>query len=365
MSVPQVIKGIGCTDPKNWASPKHLEYEPKKFLPTDVMVKVEYCGVCGSDFHTISGSWGPYADDKCVVGHEIVGKAIKVGDQVTEVKVGDYVGIGAASSACHDCKMCKEDNEQYCFKGIGTYNSTDYHSDNYVTKGGYASHAVASISHIFPIPDHLPREVAGPLMCGGLTVFSPLYRALHGDGKGKLVGVVGIGGLGHLAVKFGKALGAKVVAFSRSSKKKEEVLEMGADDFIATGEDTDWNKKFVKEFDVILNCASNFTDIKFEQYLPTIAVGGEFILVGAPPVQETMTFHPFLLLANNTTLKGSGIGSKKEALAMLKLAADKKIYPIIEKLPINEANVAEVLDRVGKSDVRYRFVLTDFDKCFD
>lgn len=364
MSVPEVIKGIGSTAPEKWTEPHLLDWQPKKILPTDVMVKVEFCGVCGSDAHTISGRWGPYADDKCVVGHEIVGKVIKVGDQVTEVKIGDYVGIGAASSSCHECKMCKNDNEQYCFKGIGTYNSVDYHSDNFVTKGGYASHAVASISHIFPIPENLPREYAGPLMCGGLTVFSPLYRALQGDGTGKLVGIVGIGGLGHMAVQFAKALGAKVVAFSRSSKKKDEVLGLGADEFIATGEDPDWNKRYVKDFDVVLNCASNFTDIKFEQYLPTIAVGGEFILVGAPPISETMTFHPFLLLANNTSLKGSGIGSKKEALIMLKMAADKKIYPIIEKLPINESNVAQVLDRVSRSDVRYRFVLTDFDKFF-
>lgn len=364
MNVPEIIKGIGCTDPKDWASPKRLEYEPKRLLPTDVMIKVEYCGVCGSDYHTITGNWGPYPSDKCVVGHEMVGKVIKTGDQVTEVKIGDYVGIGADSSSCHECKMCKSNNEQYCLKGIGTYNGIDYHADNYVTKGGYASHAIASISHIFPIPDHLPREVAGPLLCGGLTAFSPLYRALQGNGTGKLVGIIGIGGIGHMAVKFAKALGATVVAFSRSSKKRQEVLDMGADEYIATGEEPDWNQRYIKEFDFILNCASDLSDIKFEQYLPAIAVGGEFIMVSAPPIKQSISFHPFLFLANNTTLKGSSIGSKQEALIMLKLAADNKIYPIIEKLPINEANVGKAFERVGKSDVRYKFVLTDFDKCF-
>lgn len=364
MSVPEVFQGIGAKDPKDWESPKKMEFKSKKFLATDVLVKVENCGVCGSDYHTLSGNWGPFKDDKLIVGHEIVGTVIKVGEEVKDIKVGDSVGIGAHSSSCHECKLCKGDNEQYCPKQIQTYNFVDYHSDDYITQGGYASHAIASSDHVFPIPENLPKEIAGPLMCAGLTVFSPLYRALKGDGSGKLVGIIGIGGLGHLAIQFAKALGAEVVAFSRSSRKKEELFKLGADDFIATGEDPEWNKKYFKDFDLVLNCASSFTELLLEQYLPVIAIDGLFITVGSPAASEMMTMHAFQLIFNNTTLKGSEIGSKKEALIMLKMAADKKIYPIIEELPINEANVAEALKRVSKSDARYRLVLTGFDKYF-
>lgn len=361
MSVPEVIQGVAVND---WKLPKKVEYAPKKVLPTDVMIKINYCGVCGSDVHTANGNWGPHKRNDLVVGHEIVGSVIKVGEKVSEVKVGDTVGVGAHSNSCHECKLCKSDNEQYCPKQIPTYNGVDYYSDDYVTQGGYASHAVADIDHVFPIPKDLPEEFAGPLMCAGLTVFSPLYRSLHGKGDGKLVGVIGIGGLGHLAVMFAKALGAKVVAFSRSSKKKEETLKLGADEFIATGEEPEWNQKYFKEFDVVLNCASSFTDVHFETYLPAIAIDGQFVTVGAPAASEMMNMHAFQFILNNATLKGSEIGSKKEATIMLKLAAEKKIYPIIEKKPINEANVGEVLERVENSDVRYRFVLTDFDKYF-
>lgn len=365
MSVPEVFKGVTVNEPSDWKNTKLIEYQPKKVLPTDVVVKVEYCGVCGSDLHTITGSWGPLQRKDLVVGHEIIGKVVKVGDKVKDIKLGDTVGIGAHSSSCHECKLCKSDNEQYCLKQIGTYNGVDYHSDNYVTQGGYASHAIASEDHVFPIPENLPGEVAAPLMCAGLTVFSPLYRSLQGNGEGKLVGVIGIGGLGHLAIMFAKALGAKVVAFSRSSRKKEDAMKLGADDFIAASEDPEWNKRYFKDFDVILNCASSFTDIDMESYLPAIAINGKFIAVGAPSVSEKMEMHAFQLILHNASLNGSEIGSKKEALIMLKLAAENKIYPVIEKLPINEANVAKVLEGVDNSSVRYRYVLTDFDKFFD
>lgn len=364
MSELETFKGIAITGPKEWENPKTMDFKAKKFLPTDVLIKIECCGICGSDFHTLSGNFGPYYDEKLIGGHEIVGQVLKVGDQVKDVKIGDTVGIGGHSSSCHECKMCQNDNEQYCPKQIRTYNWPDYHSDDYVTQGGFASHAIASASHVFPIPENLPKELASPLLCAGLTVFSPLYRNLKGDGTGKLVGIIGIGGLGHMAVKFAKAMGAKVVAFSRTSKKKQEVLDMGADEFIATGENPDWNKDYFKVFDMVLNCASSFTDIQYEQYLQAIALDAPFVTVGAPPEYENMSVHAFQLIVHNASLKGSMVGSKKEAAIMLKMAAEQKIYPIIETLPINEANVVQVLQRVAKSDVRYRFVLTDYDKFF-
>lgn len=364
MSAPEVFKGYTVNGPENWATPKLNEFKAKPFLAHDVLVQIECCGICGSDCHTAQGNWGPHKREDLVVGHEIIGKVLKVGDDVKDISEGQRVGIGAHSSSCGECKLCKSDNEQYCKKQIQTYNSVDYKAGDYITQGGYASHAIANKSHVFPIPESIPSEFAAPLMCAGLTVFSPLFRNLNGDGKGKLVGIVGIGGLGHLGIQFAKALGAKVVAISRSSSKKQEALDFGADEFVATSEETEWYQNYPKDFDLILNCASSFTDLNIDSFLSVVKLGGNICNVGAPALTELMQFHSYQLCFENVSVSGSLVGSKKEAVAMLDLCAKNEIYPKIEKVALNEQNLSQALKRAEKSDVRYRFVLTDFDKAF-
>ncbi|CAH6719891.1 NADP-dependent alcohol dehydrogenase 7 [[Candida] jaroonii] len=365
MSSPSVIRGIGSKSPENWKSPQELEYPPRKFNDDDVLIKVHSCGVCGSDVHASAGNWGPYPGEHLVVGHEIVGRVEKVGPKVTEFKVGDIVGVGAAAGACGECENCKSDNEQYCNKLIQTYNTPNWKADGYVTQGGYSSHVIIEENFVFPIPEGFPEDLAGPLMCAGLTVFSPLWRSLNGDGKGKTVGIIGIGGLGHLAIQFAKALGAEVVAFSRSSSKKADALKLGADEFIATGEEPEWNSKYSRHFDLLLNCATSFTGINYGDFFPCIKVGGDFITVGAPAGNELLSLHSFQLIQTGASMSGSLVGSKKEALIMLDLAAKNKIYPVVEKLPISVESVQTVLTRAQKSDVKYRFVLTDIEEYFD
>lgn len=362
MSLPKTIKGIGSVNEGEWTTPKQLEYSPRKFNDEDILIRIEYCGVCGSDVHTISGGWGRYRN--LVPGHEIVGIAEKVGSKVKTIKVGDTVGVGPMAGSCGECKLCLSDNEQYCKKVIGTYRAKNYKADNYYMQGGYATHTIVEENFVFPIPKEIPAKFAGPLMCAGLTVFSPLYKSLKGNGEGKLVGIVGIGGLGHLAIMFAKALGAKVVAFSRSSSKRQDSLDLGADDYVATGEDTDWTSKYEREFDIVLNCASSFTDINYQSFFGVLKVKGDFITVGSPEFKEMLDIHAFQLVVSGISLGGSLAGSKKEAMIMLDLAAKNKIFPVIEEIPLSVENVKQSWQRVQKSDVKYRLVLTGIQDYF-
>lgn len=361
----QVIKGFAVSGKDDWNKPKLLEYELKTVLPQDIVVKIECGGVCGSDIHTIKESWGPLNRKDLVVGHEIVGEVVQVGPEVKDIKIGQRVGTGPQIATCGECKYCKNDMEPYCKNFVLTYNFPDANSGNYVTQGGFASHAIAKESHVFPIPDSIPSKYAAPLMCAGLTVYSPLNKYLKGDGKGKSVAIIGIGGLGHLGIQFAKALGAKVTAFSRSSAKKEECLKLGADDFVATGEDKEWVSRFGREFDLVLNCASSMTQVNVNDFITATEVGGSIVNVGVPSMGELLQLHTFSLCLSNAHITGSAIGSKKEAVAMLDLVAKNKIYPMIETVPISEESLGTVFERTDKSDVRYRFVMTDFDKAFN
>lgn len=362
MSIPKTIKGIGSVNEKEWTSPQELEYSPRKFNDEDVLIRIDYCGICGSDVHTMSGGWGRYRN--LVPGHEIVGRAMKVGSKVKSIKAGDRVGVGPMAGSCGECKLCLSDNEHYCKKVISTYRSKNYKADNYFMQGGYATHIIVEENFVFSIPDGIPLNVAGPLMCAGLTVFSPLYRNLKDNNNEKLVGIIGIGGLGHLAIMFAKALGAKVVAFSRSNSKKQDALSLGADDYVATGEDTNWVSKYEREFDVLLNCASSFTDINYQSFFGALKVQGNFITVGSPELSETLDLHAVQLVVSGIALGGSLAGSKKEALVMLDLAAKRKIFPVIEELPMSVENVKHGWQKVQKSDVKYRLVLTGIQNHF-
>lgn len=364
-AVPETFKGFAVDTKENWNKPKLVSYKPKQIQPTDVVLKNICCGLCGTDIHCTQENWGPMKREDTVVGHEIIGHVIAVGDKVSDIKVGDRVGIGAASNSCHECLRCSHDNEQYCPKGVSTYNSIDSFSDNYVTQGGYSSHSIADQQFVFPIPENLDSVLAAPLMCAGLTVYSPLVRNLrHVKDKQPTVAIIGIGGLGHLALQFAKALGAEVYAFSRSSSKKQEAESFGALGFIATKEEKDWAQKYQDKFDLILNCASRVEGFDLDQYLSTLRVDGRFVSVGLPPASDKFEVSPFSFISNGGSFGSSLLGSKVEALEMLKLAADKGVKPAVEEIPISEKGCETALTRCDNGDVRYRFVFTKYDEAF-
>ena len=362
MSVPDKFQGFGVDDKENWNKPKLVEYERKSIGPNDVVVKNIACGLCYSDIHTLQGNWAPLNRKGLVVGHEIVGDVISVGDKVTLIKVGQRVGIGAKSSSCMTCHRCQHDNEQYCRKSVGTYNSK--YQDGYVSQGGYSSHSIANEMFVFPLPENLDPYVAAPLMGVGLTVFSLWGKPWAYGPRVNSVAIIGIGGLGHLAIQFANAIGAEVWAFSRSSSKKQQALDMGATGFVATAEDKDWYKKYLDKFDMVLNCGSGVEGLNLDHYLNVSKVECKFISVGLPPTSEKFSVSPFTFLSTGGSFGATALGSKKEVLKMFQIAADKGVKPWIEKVPISEENVAKALDRCEAGDVRYRFVFTELEKAF-
>ncbi|CCE61099.1 hypothetical protein TPHA_0A00140 [Tetrapisispora phaffii CBS 4417] len=361
MSYPEKFQGIAVTNPADWTHPKKISYDPKKFDDYDVDIKIEACGVCGSDVHRASSNWGPVKANQ-VVGHEIVGRVVKLGPKCKlGLKVGDRVGVGAQAKSCLNCKRCKSDNEPYCKSKdrVGTYSGT--YSDGYVSQGGYASHVRTHEHFVFKIPDNIPTELAAPLLCGGVTVFSPLLR--NGCGPGKKVGVVGIGGIGHMGILFAKAMGAEVYAISRSSSKKEDSLKLGADYYIATQEEKDWATTYADTLDLIVLCASSLSDINIDDLVATMTIGGKIVSIAIPDASQQLTLKPFGLLG--VYISNSALGSRKEIIQLLDLVSEKKIKPWVQTVPISEAGVNEVFERMEKGDVKYRFTLVDFDKEFD
>jgi len=353
-----MAKGYAIKDPKNWTNFQVVDFELKTPEDDDVDIEIECCGVCGSDVHTISGGWGEFAVPFVIPGHEIVGKVTKVGKNVTEFKVGDRAGVGAQVGSCGTCAPCKSDNENYCVgdgkKGmVDTYNAK--YADGSIAQGGYSTAIRAHQQFVFAIPEGLKSEDAAPMLCGGLTVYSPLLR--NGAGTtAKRVAIVGIGGLGHFGVLFAHAMGAEVIAISHSPRKKEDALKMGASQFISTGEDPKWAENFAREnpIDLIINTASsNAVDIP--TLLSTLSVHGKLITVGMP--EEALKPMKVQSFAGTGAFFGSShIGSKKEAIQMLKLAAEKNIKPWTEVMPMSDCSKA--VKRVEENDVKYRFVLT-------
>ncbi|KAH7161286.1 zinc-binding dehydrogenase [Dactylonectria macrodidyma] len=331
-------------------------FEPKKWEEDDVDIQVTHCGICGSDLHTLRSGWGetPFP---CCVGHEIVGKAVRVGSNVKGIEVGDRVGVGAQARSClqPDCPECSQGLENHCARGnVNTYGSI-YPNGEGKSYGGYADYNRTNGHFVFKIPDGLSSEAAAPMLCGGITVFSPLKH--NGCGPGKTVGIVGVGGLGHFAVLFAKALGAdKVVGISRKKSKKDSVLALGADAYIATEDDEDWDKKNARTLDLIICTVSN-SDMPLSQYLNLLKVKGTFIQVGAPDGGNLPPINAFTLIVSGIKVGGSAIGSPEDIREMLELAVEKKVQPWIETRPLSEANQAIVDLEQGKA--RYRYVLVN------
>ncbi|KAK7417807.1 hypothetical protein QQZ08_011503 [Neonectria magnoliae] len=331
-------------------------FEPKKWGEDDVDIQITHCGVCGSDTHTLRSGWKA-TTYPCCVGHEIVGKAVRVGKNVKHISVGDRVGVGAQARSClePDCPDCTRGLENYCRRlHVGTY-ASKYPNEEGISYGGYGDYNRTHSRFVIKIPEGLPSEHAAPMLCGGVTMFSPLRN--NGCGPGKRVGIVGVGGLGHFGVLFAKALGAdKVVGISRRASKKDEVLALGADQYIATEDDENWAVENVRSLDLIL-CTVSSANMPLTEYLKLLDVGGSFVQVGLPDGGNLPPISVFHLIASAIKIGGSVIGSPGEIEEMFQLAVDKKIKPWVEQRPMEEANQAILDIEAGKP--RYRYVLVN------
>lgn len=312
----------------------------------DVRIEIHWSGICHSDIHTVRGEWGPQ-HYPLAVGHEIVGVVAEVGASVTKHGVGDRVGVGCIVNSCGECENCAAGDEQFCERGcVATYGSID--RDGSVTQGGYSREIVVDEGFVLRVPESIPFERAAPLLCAGITTYSPLRR--WGAGFGKRVGVVGLGGLGHMAVKLAKAMGAEVTVLSQSLKKREDGIRLGADHYYATS-DPETFKKLSKSLDLIINTISAPIDV--DAYLRLLAVDGALVNVGAPA--DPMSLRVSSLIGGRRSFAGSQIGGIAETQEMLDFCAEHGIAADVEV--IHAARINEAWERVLSSDVRYRFVI--------
>jgi uncharacterized zinc-type alcohol dehydrogenase-like protein len=316
--------------------------------PHDVAFDIKFAGICHSDIHTVRGEWGE-PNYPVVAGHEIAGVVTEVGSGVTKYKVGDHVGVGCFVDSCRECDNCKAGLEQYCTgEGgmVGTYNATG--KDGTPTYGGYSQAFVIDENYALRIPDSIPLDKAAPLLCAGITLYSPLHH--WGAGPGKKVAIVGLGGLGHMGVKIAHAMGAEVTVLSQSLKKMEDGLRLGADEYYATS-DPETFSKLANKFDLIVNTVSASLDLS--AYLGLLATDGTLVEVGAPEKPMQVPFFPLGTLRRS--LAGSMIGGIKETQEMLDFCAEHDVTPEIEVIAADYVN--EAYERVLASDVRYRFVI--------
>ncbi|MYW92534.1 NAD(P)-dependent alcohol dehydrogenase [Amycolatopsis rubida] len=320
--------------------------ERRDLRPGDVLIDIAYAGICHSDLHQVNQDWGT-AIFPMVPGHEIAGVVAAVGSDVTKYQVGDRVGVGCMVDSCGECEYCRAGSEQFCVKGnVQTYNGVGFDGEN--TYGGYSRQIVVKDAFVCRIPEGISLDVAAPLLCAGITTYSPLRR--WGAGPGKKVAVVGLGGLGHMAVKLAVAMGADVTVLSQSLKKQEDGLRLGAKDYYATGDESTF-ETLTGRFDVILNTVS--AKLPVDAYLSLLRVGGAMVNVGAPG--EPLEYNVFSLIGGNRVLAGSMIGGIAETQEMLDFCAEHGVGAEIETISADQVN--EAYARVENSDVRYRFVI--------
>ncbi len=312
----------------------------------DVAIEILYCGVCHSDLHTVRNEW-QNTTYPCVPGHEIVGRVVKVGAHVKKFKEGDTAGVGCMVDSCRTCANCEEDLEQFCDNVIFTYNSPDKHLGG-MTFGGYSDSIVVDEAFVLQVPKNLNLAGVAPLLCAGITTYSPLRH--NNVTKGQKVGVVGLGGLGHMGVKLAKALGAHVVVFTTSPNKVEDALRLGADE-VVNSKNADEMKKHLNSFHFILDTVSAQHDIN--AYLLLLKRDGNLTQVGVPA--EPLSLNVGSLIFGRRSLSGSLIGGIKETQEMLDFCGKHDITSDIELIPIQKIN--EAYDRLVKSDVKYRFVI--------
>lgn len=313
----------------------------------DVEIEILFCGICHSDLHQVRNEWKEVMPTvyPCVPGHEIVGRVTKVGSGVKKFKVGDLAGVGCMVDSDRTCPECKQGLEQFCPNFTLTYNFPDKHLGG-VTYGGYSDSIVVDEAFVLRIPANLSPAGAAPLLCAGITTFSPLHH--WGVGKGKKVGIVGLGGLGHMGVKFAHAMGAHVVLFTTSPGKKEDALRLGADEVVLSKSAEEMNKH-AGSFDFILDAVSANHDIN--AYIGLLGRDGNLTLVGAP--EKPLQIAAFNLIMGRRSLSGSPIGGLAETQEMLDFCGKNNITADVEVIPIQKVN--EAYDRLVKQDVKYRF----------
>jgi len=338
-------KGYAAQDANTDLAP--WQFDRREVGPHDVQFDIQFCGVCHSDLHQIKNDWGG-SMYPMVPGHEIVGKVVKVGSHVKKFKVGDLAGTGCLVDSCRKCENCQEGLEQYCLNGAtGTYNALEQDKKT-PTYGGYSNTIVVHEDFVLHISDKLPLAATAPLLCAGITTYSPLRH--WKVGKGHKLAVLGLGGLGHMAVKFGVSFGAEVTVLSTSADKEADAKKLGAHKFIVT-KDAEQFKSVKGYFDFILDTVSAEHDIN--SYLGLLRTDGVHICVGAP--SQPSPIRSFSLIGGRKSLAGSGIGGLPETQEMLDYCAEHQIVSEIEMIDIKDITAA--YDRMIKGDVRYRFVI--------
>jgi uncharacterized zinc-type alcohol dehydrogenase-like protein len=341
-------KGYAALEARAPLGPYSFERrEPREH---DIVIDIKYCGVCHSDIHQTRDEWSKYQEESIfpmVPGHEIAGIVEAVGNKVTKYKVGDKVGVGCFVDSCRTCSECRQGLEQYCTVGtIWTYNGRD--KEGKPTYGGYSDKIVVDENYALRMPENLPLDACAPLLCAGITLYSPLKH--WNAGPGKKVAIIGLGGLGHMGVKLAHALGAEVTVLSQSLKKQADGKRLGADHFYATS-DPETFTNLASYFDLIVNTVS--APIDWNEYLNLLKTDGTMVIVGLP--EKDIPLGAFSLTARRRSVAGSQIGGIRETQEMLDFCAKHGVACDIEVVPIQKIN--EAYERVLKSDVRYRFVI--------
>lgn len=315
----------------------------------DILIDIKYAGICHSDIHTVRAEWGDGGAFPIVPGHEIAGVVAEVGAEVTHYQAGDRVGVGCFVDSCRECANCRAGLQQYCTGepgNVGTYNATG--RDGETTYGGYSTHIVVDENYALRIPESIPLDAAAPLLCAGITLYSPL--AHWQAGPGKKVAIVGLGGLGHMGVKIAHAMGAEVTVLSQSLRKKDDGLRLGADHYYATSDPATF-EELAGTFDLIVNTVSANLDLN--AYLGLLRTDGTLVQVGAP--ESPLPVAPFALIPQRKSIAGSMIGGIPETQEMLDFCGEHGLAADIEVIGADQIN--EAYERVMASDVRYRFVI--------
>jgi uncharacterized zinc-type alcohol dehydrogenase-like protein len=338
-------KGYAAKSPKAPLVP--FSFERRDLKEHDIAIDIKFCGICHSDIHQVRDEWGG-SMFPMVPGHEIAGVVSKVGPKVTKFKVGDQVGVGCIVDSCRHCSYCESGSQHYCKEGMtGTYNAMERDGSG-VTQGGYANNIVVDEKYVLTIPENLPLDAAAPLLCAGITLYSPLMHWKAGPGK--KVAIIGMGGLGHMGVKIAHALGAEVTVLSHTMKKENDAKRLGANHFYATS-DPETFTKLAGTFDLMINTVS--AEMDWNQYLSLLTIDGTMVVVGIP--EKPTPVSSFSLIMGRKSLAGSGIGGIKETQEMLDFCSKHNILCDIEVIAAEKIN--EAYERVLKSDVRYRFVI--------
>jgi uncharacterized zinc-type alcohol dehydrogenase-like protein len=342
--MPTLAKAYVATSPTAPLEPGTVERrEPGEF---EVQIAIKFTGICHSDVHAARGDWAS-VKYPVVVGHEIAGVVEAVGARVTRYAVGDRVGVGCFVDSCRDCVNCRAGEEQHCLVGsISTYNSLG--RDGLPTAGGYSTSIVVDENYVLAIPDGISLDSAAPLLCAGITMYSPLRH--WNTGPGKRVAIIGMGGLGHMGVKIAAAMGAEVTVLSQSLKKQEDALGLGAQHYYATSDPTTF-EVLAGHFDLIINTVS--ADIDIDQYLSLLALDGTMVLVGLP--SKPLSQRAWSLVAFRRNLAGSKMGGIRQTQEMLNFCAVRGLGAEVEVIPASKIN--DAYERVLASDVRYRFVV--------